>query len=194
MTIILDLDQQLFEWINQDLGNPVLDSIMPWWREKNTWIPLYLLLLLFSIIRFKVRGLFFVLTVIIAVGLSDLVSSQIMKPTFERLRPCNDPILQDTIELRAGCGRAYSFTSSHAANHFAVATVIALLLGRIYRRIRWPFYIWAATISFGQVYVGVHYPTDILVGGLIGWIIGNIVAKTYLRLPARWQLSRRAAA
>lgn len=189
MTTLLELDQDLFFFINRDLGNPVLDAIMPWWREKKTWIPLYLLLIIFSLVRFKLKGLTFILAVILAAGLADVVSSHIMKPTFERVRPCNDPGLQDAIELRAGCGKAYSFTSSHATNHMAVATIIALTLGLIYPKIRWLAYLWAGSIAFAQVYVGVHYPTDVLVGALIGWGIGNIVAKTYLRLPAAWRLA-----
>lgn len=190
MTTLLELDQELFFFINQDLGNPVLDAVMPWWRDKKTWIPLYLVLILFSLLKFKKKGLTFILAVILAAGLGDAVSSHLMKPTFERVRPCNEPALQDAMTLRAGCGKAYSFTSSHATNHMAVATIIALTLGMIYPKIRWPFYLWAASIAFGQVYVGVHYPGDVLVGAFIGWGIGNIVAKMYLRLPDSWRLTR----
>lgn len=189
MNTLLELDQALFFLINHDLGNPVLDAVMPWWRDKETWIPLYLFLLVFALVKFRKKGLTFALAVMLTAGIADAVSSHVMKPTFQRVRPCNNPELQEMIELRAGCGQAYSFTSSHAANHFAVATIIALTLGLVYPLIRWPFYLWAGSIAFGQVYVGVHYPTDVLVGGLIGWIIGNIVAKMYLRLPRDWRLT-----
>ncbi len=183
MNTILEIDQSLFHFINQDLANGVLDAIMPWWRDKKTWIPLYLILIAFSVIKYRLKGLFFVLAVILAASLGDVVSSHLMKPAFERVRPCNDATIADDVRLLVGCGKAYSFTSSHATNHFAVATVIALTLGLLFPWLRWIFYAWAATIAFGQVYVGVHYPTDVLVGGLIGWIIGNIVAKIYLRFP-----------
>lgn len=183
MNTILELDQSLFHFINQDLANGVLDAIMPWWRDKKTWIPLYLILIAFSVIKYRLKGLFFVLAVILAASLADVVSSHVIKPAFERLRPCNDAALADDVRLLVGCGKAYSFTSSHATNHFAVATVIALTLGLLFPWLRWICYGWAATIAFGQVYVGVHYPADVLVGGLIGWIIGNIVAKIYLRFP-----------
>lgn len=189
MNTLLHLDQELFFIINQDLGNPVLDAIMPWWRDKQTWVPLYLALLIFALVKFKKKGVTFALAVILTAGLADAISSHVMKPTFERVRPCNDPALKSTIELRAGCGKAYSFTSSHATNHMAVATIIALTLGLVYPVIRWPFYLWAVSIAFGQVYVGVHYPGDVIVGAFIGWVIGNIVAKTYLRLPTRWRLT-----
>jgi membrane-associated phospholipid phosphatase len=183
MNTILELDQSLFHFINQDLANGVLDAIMPWWRDKKTWIPLYLILIAFSVIKYRLKGLFFVLAVILAASLADVVSSHVMKPAFERVRPCNDEAMAGEVRLLVGCGKAYSFTSSHATNHFAVATVIALTLGLLFPWLRWVAYGWAASIAFGQVYVGVHYPTDVLVGGLIGWIIGNIVAKIYLRFP-----------
>jgi len=183
MNTILELDQSLFHFINQDLANGVLDAIMPWWRDKKTWIPLYLIMIAFSVIKYRWKGFFFVLAVILAAGLGDIVSSHLMKPTFERARPCNDSTLAEQVRLLVGCGKAYSFTSSHATNHFAVGTVIALTMGLLFPWLRWVAYGWAATIAFGQVYVGVHYPTDVIVGGLIGWIIGNIVAKIYLRFP-----------
>lgn len=184
MTTILSYDESLFFLINDHLQNGVLDAIMPWWRDKKTWFPLYLIILLFSVIKFRWKGLILVLAIGLSTGLSDLVSSKLMKPGFERVRPCNDAELKDQVRLIVGCGKAYSFTSSHAANHFAIATCIALTLGLLYPWLRWPFYLWAASISFGQVYVGVHYPSDVLVGGLIGWIIGNVVAKIYLRFSA----------
>ncbi len=184
MNTILELDHSLFHFINQDLANGLLDAILPWWRDKKTWIPLYLFLIAFSVFKYRLKGLFFVLAVILAASLADVVSSHVMKPAFERVRPCNEAAMANEVRLLVGCGKAYSFTSSHATNHFAVATVIALTLGLLFPWLRWVAYGWAATIAFGQVYVGVHYPTDVIVGGLIGWIIGNIVAKIYLRFPA----------
>ncbi|NRB64155.1 MAG: phosphatase PAP2 family protein [Saprospiraceae bacterium] len=184
MTTLLSLDESLFYFINTQLQNGVMDAIMPWWRDKETWFPLYIIILLFSVYRFKWKGLFFVLAIGLSTGLSDLASSKVMKPSFERLRPCNDPAMEEKVRLLVGCGKAYSFTSSHAANHFAIATFIVFTLGLIYPGLKWPFYFWAFSISLGQVYVGVHYPTDVIVGGLIGWTIGYLVAKAYLRVLA----------
>jgi len=84
------------------------------------------------------------------------------------------------VRLLVHCGRAYSFTSSHAANHFAIAVFISLTLGLLYSWIKWPLLLWAGSIAYGQVYVGVHYPLDVIVGSLVGIIIGYLVAKLYL--------------
>lgn len=182
MEQVIALDQFLFELINGQAHNAVLDWLMPIWREKSTWIPLYLALAAFVGYKYRLQGLYLLLALALAVGLADTVSSKIIKPSVHRLRPCNDPALKDEVQLLVHCGSGYSFTSSHASNHFAVAAFLSLTLGLHYRRIRWPLYLWAASIALGQVYVGVHFPLDIFIGAILGIIIGNIVAKTYLRM------------
>ncbi|MCI5082900.1 MAG: phosphatase PAP2 family protein [Saprospiraceae bacterium] len=183
METILQLDEQLFFIINNDWHNPFLDAIMPYWREKTTWIPLYIALAAFVIYRFRVKGLYFILAVALTVGVADTVSSKLIKKTVKRVRPCNDTEIKAQVDLLVGCGGGYSFTSSHATNHFAVAVFIINTLGLLFRRIRWPFLIWAATIALGQVYVGVHYPIDITVGAIIGSLIGWGIAKGYNAFP-----------
>lgn len=182
MEQVIAVDQFLFELINGQSHNAVLDWLMPIWREKSTWIPLYVTLAAFVGYKYRLQGLYLLLALALAVGLADTVSSKIIKPAVHRLRPCNDPALKDEVQLLVHCGSGYSFTSSHASNHFAVAAFLSLTLGLHYRRIRWPLYLWAASIALGQVYVGVHFPLDIFVGAILGIIIGNIVAKTYLRM------------
>lgn len=180
---LLDLDTRLFEWINGSWHHPWLDWLFPWWREKLTWVPLYVLLAGFSAFKFRLKALGFILALVLAVGLADTVSSKLLKPAVHRLRPCNTPELKEEVRLLTGCGKAYSFTSSHAANHFAVATFLSLTLGLFYPRWKVWLYFWAGSIAYGQVYVGVHFPSDVIGGALIGLIIGNIVAKTYIRFP-----------
>lgn len=182
MEQVIAVDQFLFELINGQSHNAVLDWLMPIWREKSTWIPLYIALAAFVGYKYRLQGLYLLLALALAVGLADTVSSKIIKPSVHRLRPCNDPALKDEVQLLVHCGSGYSFTSSHASNHFAVAAFLSLTLGLHYRRIRWPLYLWAASIALGQVYVGVHFPLDIFIGAILGIIIGNIVAKTYLRM------------
>lgn len=182
MEQLIAADQFLFELINGQAHNAVLDWLMPIWREKSTWIPLYIALAAFVGYKYRLQGLYLLLALALAVGLADTVSSKIIKPSVHRLRPCNDPALKDEVQLLVHCGSGYSFTSSHASNHFAVAAFLSLTLGLHYRRIRWPLYLWAASIALGQVYVGVHYPLDIFIGAILGIIIGNIVAKMYLRI------------
>jgi undecaprenyl-diphosphatase len=183
METLQQLDVYLFHLINGHSA-PWLDAIMPYWREKSTWIPLYIALAVFVLWKFRLRGVYFLLALALTVGLADTVSSKIIKPAVHRLRPCNEPSVQKEVHLLIECGGGYSFTSSHATNHFAIAAFISMTLGLFFRRIRLPLYLWASSIALAQVYVGVHYPFDVFVGALLGIAIGNIVAKAYLRFPA----------
>lgn len=180
MESILHLDEQLFYLINNGWQNPFFDAIMPIWREKSTWIPLYVLLAVFIVYRFKIKGLYLILALGLLIGISDNLSSQLIKKNVRRIRPCNDATVQDN-HLLISCGSGYSFPSTHAANHFAIATFLSLTLGQFYRKIRLPLYLWAASIALGQVYVGVHYPLDIICGALFGALLAYIAAKLYLK-------------
>ncbi len=180
MQSILHLDEQLFYLINNGWQNPFFDAIMPIWREKSTWIPLYVLLAAFIVYRFKIKGLYLILALGLLVGLSDNISSQLIKKNVQRIRPCNDATVQDD-HLLISCGSGYSFPSTHAVNHFATATFLSLTLGQFFRKIRLPLYLWAASISLGQVYVGVHYPLDIICGAIFGALLAYIAAKLYLK-------------
>jgi undecaprenyl-diphosphatase len=183
MEAILELDQTIFFLINNDGHNAFLDAIMPYWRNKYTWIPFYLALAGFVIYKFKTKGLYLILGLALTVGVADTLSSKVIKKSVQRLRPCNDTQINQQVKLLVRCGGGYSFTSSHATNHFAVALFLIGTLGRIFRRMKWPLLFWAATIALGQVYVGVHYPFDILVGGTIGSLIGIGVARLYQSFP-----------
>ena len=182
MDFILALDEQVFRIINGQWHLGWLDAIMPHWRDKKFWYPLYIVLLVLITYKFRVKGIYLLLALFLTVGIADLVSSKVFKPTFKRLRPCNDPAIQDDVVLLTGCGRAYSFTSSHATNHFAIAGFLVFTLGWFFKRWKWLFYFWAASIAFGQVYVGVHYPLDVIVGTLLGLLIAYLMAKLYLNI------------
>ncbi len=185
---LLAIDQQLFTLINGEGHNAFLDLLMPFWRNKYFWAPLYVFIFSFVTLNYKLKGLYFVGALLLTVTLADTVSSQVIKKSVERLRPCNDPELKASVNLLVPCGGGYSFTSSHATNHFAVASFLWLTLGMGFRWIRLPILFWAFTIAFGQVYVGVHYPLDVLVGALIGILLGNLVARLYRRV-AVWQIN-----
>jgi len=180
---LLDLDYSLFELINQRWDAAWLDAIMPYWRSKYTWIPLYVLLLGYLLYRYRWRGLYLMLALVATVGVSDTMSSKVVKKTVQRIRPCNDVEVKAEVDLLISCGGGYSFTSSHATNHFAVAVFLIITLGRVLRWLRWPLILWAASIAYGQVYVGVHYPLDVLGGALLGGSIGFLMAQLYWR----WQ-------
>ncbi|HRF38293.1 MAG TPA: phosphatase PAP2 family protein [Saprospiraceae bacterium] len=176
-------DQQVFELLNGQWQSPLLDWLAPLWRDKRFWIPLYLLLSIFVVRTYRKRGLYFLLALGLTAGISDVASSRIVKPSVQRLRPCNNPELRDDVHLLVHCGSGYSFTSSHAANHFAAAAFLFFTLGRLHRRGRGLWWLWAASIAYAQVYVGVHYPADILAGAVLGAAIGYLSSRLYLRLP-----------
>jgi len=170
---ILSLDQILFSWINQDLANPFLDAIMPYWREKMTWIPLYAGILIISFLKFSwKKALVFIILLAGTVGVADQISSQWIKKSVKRVRPCNDQLLKKEVHLLVDCGSGYSFTSSHATNHFAIASFIAFALFSNKKMWRILLLFWAGSIAFGQVYVGVHYPLDVTIGAILGILIG----------------------
>ncbi len=186
---IKDLDQQLFLLINRQWNLSWLDSLLPIWREANTWLPLYLFLILFVVINFPSKAFSWILTAIITFAISDQLSSSLLKPFFARLRPCNDPELVGMVRLLLpNCGSGYSFTSSHATNHFAFAVFIFITMGQVLGKWKWAFLFWAGSVAYAQVYVGVHYPIDVLVGGLLGTLIGCISANLYQQRFPTWHV------
>lgn len=175
-------DQTLFLKINRDAANSFFDATLPWLRESGFWVPLYLFMAIFILYNFGWRGLVWALAFGLTIALADNISSKWIKYAFMRLRPCQDPFFSQYIKLRVGyCPGNPSFTSSHAANHFAVAS-FTYFAGKQYftKHMAW-FFLWAAIISLSQVYVGVHYPLDILGGALVGLGIGWVVANVYNR-------------
>lgn len=180
---ILEWDQWLFHLINYDWHNGFLDQMMPYWREKKFWIPMYVVLAAFVIYKFRWKGFYYILAAVLTIGIADPVSSQLIKKNVQRDRPCRAADLEKEVKLLVPCGGGYSFTSSHATNHFALGAFLFLTVGRLFGRWRWLLLLWAASISFGQVYVGVHYPLDVTVGGLIGASIGWVVYALYRAVP-----------
>ncbi len=168
---IINWDIHLFEMINTGMSSNILDMILPWMRAPLFWIPLYVFLIAFVLFNFGKKGFWLILFITMTVSTSDIVSSRLIKKSVERLRPCNDTSIN--VVKRVRCGGGYSFTSSHATNHFAVASFLFSTLGLHFRRYRFWLWIWAAIISFSQVYVGVHFPLDILAGAIIGTLIGQ---------------------
>lgn len=176
---MIAFDEFLFQLINQEWHNSLLDSVLPIWRNKLFWLPLYVFIASFLLINFKKKGFFLILALAATIGISDTVSSKWIKKTVQRPRPCHEAAFKPETRLLVHCGSGYSFTSSHATNHFAMAFFLIFTLGKIIKRIKLPLFLWAFSIGYAQIYVGVHYPFDVLVGAGIGALIGYFVAMIF---------------
>ena len=174
------IDQSLFVYINRVATHPILDTLMPFFRESTFWIPLYLFLIVFVFVNFGKNGWVWLLFAFITVLLTDQVSSSIIKNWVQRPRPCADSLFSGQVRLLLDhCSGGYSFTSSHATNHFGVATFLFVTLGRFFGSWKYLLFIWAALICYAQVYVGVHYSFDVIFGALLGFMIGHFVCWAY---------------
>lgn len=176
----MTLDYSLFEWINQGLTNPFFDWLLPVYRDKVTWVPFYLVL---AVLMYRNHGwkptLYLLLCVAIVLGAADQIAASILKPWIGRLRPCAEPEVMDQVRSLVGCGGKYSFPSNHATNHFALAGVLSFTLFRDKRNWKIGLYLWAASICFAQVYVGKHWPGDVLGGGVLGMLLASLGVYLY---------------
>ena len=173
------LDQELFFLINQKLANPVFDVIMPFiTTEENFIIPLILLFLGLLVFGGR-RGRIVAMLLLFTVLLSDQLSSSVLKPLFGRIRPCN---ALEGVRLLDRCSHSYSFPSSHATNSFAAATVFSA----IYRKYRRYLFAIAALVAYSRPYVGVHYPSDVIFGAVLGILCGYFVLLLYGKLSGRY--------
>ncbi|NND06181.1 MAG: phosphatase PAP2 family protein [Saprospiraceae bacterium] len=178
MAGIVEWDQWMFLSIN-GWENAFLDQIVPLYRHKLFWIPFYVFIVSFLVKNFPKNGLWMVLFAVITIGISDTASSQWIKKSVQRLRPCNDNTISKQVELRVRCGGGYSFTSSHATNHTALAFYLIILFQGMRKWWGWLLILWALSVGWSQIYVGVHYPLDVLAGSVLGAVIGTMLAWLY---------------
>ncbi|ACT91691.1 phosphatase PAP2 family protein [Dyadobacter fermentans] len=185
---IVRADQELFLWLN-GLHTPWLDTLMYWITFKYTWIPLYILLITLTVrAEGWKKGGWVVLTVILAVVVADKITSGFMKPYFLRLRPCHDPTINTVMHHVTDCGGLYGFASSHASTSFALAVAWFGLLRNKVPQMAFLF-VWALVYAYSRIYVGVHYPLDILVGGLVGALTGYCFVQLYYIFLKRYYLN-----
>jgi undecaprenyl-diphosphatase len=181
---IEEFDRWLLIKINSDGSNAFFDSVFPVWRHSDTWMPLYLFLFLFMIMNFGWRSIPWMVMLGFTAGICDQVSSSGIKEWVDRTRPCADPLLFfDVNFLLNRCPSSGSFTSSHATNHFGAAMFIYITLKNVIGKPGLLFFAWAGTICYGQVYVGVHYPLDVICGGILGCAIGYGMAYIFKAVP-----------
>lgn len=162
MNWLNNLDLKLFKFLNQDLANPFFDAIMPFITNQDHWVLPLLAAIGYILWADRPKGIWVILVMMIAVVMTDILCAQVIKPLAGRLRPSHAGLEQ--LNLLVGKGGQYGFVSNHAANSFAAA----MTAGRFYRTFLVPLLILASIIAFSRIYVGVHYPGDVLFGALIG--------------------------
>ena len=170
-------DQWLFVKLNSQWTNPVFDNILPYFRNSVFWAPLYIFILAFIALNFGKKGFWWSVAFLCTVALTDLIGARIFKEAFHRFRPCQDPDFMFHVRLLLKeCSGSFSFVSNHAANHFGIATFALLTFRGIFKKWMYLAFAWAFLIGYAQVYVGVHYPLDVLGGAVLGISIGVLTA------------------
>jgi len=183
MEEILELDRKLFLELNSSFRHPFVDQLMYFLTDTYTWIPLYGFLLYLIIKNFRKETWMVLLAIAFTIVLADQITSTFMKPFFERLRPSHEPsIAEQVFVVNNYRGGKFGFASSHAANTFGVATLMWLVL-KMYRPWISLLLLWAVFVGYTRIYLGVHYPGDILSGFFMGFLCA--LAAYYAFLFAR---------
>ncbi len=175
MEFIQNIDLWLFYLINVKLANPVTNWFMPFVTNLNNWLPVYAVFAILLLWKGGKKGRLAVVTIIITIIISDQLSSSILKELIGRIRPCH--VLSD-LNILVPCGAGKSFPSSHAVNNFAVAGILTYY----YTKYKWYFYSIASIVAISRVFVGVHYPFDVIGGACIGFMISFVIIKIITRL------------
>jgi undecaprenyl-diphosphatase len=184
---LIDLDVSLLLELNSH-HNPFWDQVMFVISGNLTWVPLYLLVVFLLFRRFGWKALTMVAALVLVFALTDRLSVVLFKDVFHRLRPCHNPDIANMIHLVNGkCGGQYGFISSHAANTFGFAVFTSLLTKR--KSITLALLLWACIVSYSRIYLGVHYPGDVICGALFGVLVAFGVFYLYKWLSAIFNLS-----
>jgi len=185
---LIRLDKELFLFLN-GLGNPNWDGFWMFATNKLTSIPIYFVLL---VLAYRQLGLRKTLVVLFTVAILILVTDQLanfFKYGVQRLRPCYDPDVSTIMRLvKNSCGGRFGYFSAHAANSFAVATFFTFLLKSKFRFIGLLLFFWASIVAYSRVYIGVHFPLDVLTGAVIGSGMSWLFAKLYIFALHKFQL------
>ena len=175
---LVDIDKQVMLALNGS-NSLYMDGVMKIYTTTLVWIPVALVLLFVVLKNNSPRGsLLAVLAVALTIVATDQVSSHLIKPLVGRLRPCNDPTIMHLIDTANGYrSGGYSFTSSHACNSFGIFAIVSLLIRN--GALSLTLLLWACINCYSRIYLGVHYPGDILCGAILGGVIGTAIYFVY---------------
>jgi len=181
---LIQLDRSLFLFLN-GLHCDFLDPVMIFITGDFVWTPLYILIIFFFFWRGNWRwGLLALAAVLLTFALTDQLSVHLFKNTIQRIRPCHEPALMGIMYSLENCGGQFSFISSHAANTFGLAAISSLLFGQ--KWYGWCIFSWAAIVSYSRIYVGKHYPLDIICGALFGLLTGYVIWKLFQLIKIKY--------
>ena len=167
------LDRALLLYLN-GLNNEFLDDLMFRLTDQLYWFPFFAIVLFVMFKKYRWQGIYLVLGIALTITFADQFTSRFMKPFFARFRPSHQPELEGLIHIVNGYkGGLYGFASSHAANSFGVSLFMYMMTRDRISWI-WVMFVWAAIFSYTRIYLGVHYPGDILVGALVGMLMGYL--------------------
>ncbi|BAV95065.1 phosphatase PAP2 family protein [Ichthyobacterium seriolicida] len=174
MEEIISLDKEIFLFLN-NLGNPTWDGFWLFVTNKFSSTPLYLLILfLIFFKKGKKKGAITLLSIILLITFVDQTSYHFFKNGIQRLRPCHDMEIQEFMRLvKDNCGGKFGFISGHASNSFGFAVFSGLILKKYFKYILPLLIMWACIVSYSRIYIGVHYPADIIFGAIYGIICGG---------------------
>ena len=182
---ILNLDHELFLYLN-NLGNESWDWVWMYYTDKKNWIPLYLILLYLMYKRLNTK--MFVLTIIVfilMVLITDHVTNLFKQILFKRLRPCHNEAIMNSMRLvKSWCGGKFGYFSGHSSNAMAIAVFSSLILRARYKYIPIFLIMWALIMGYSRIYLGVHFPLDVITGFIFGGLLGYLFYKLdkYLQL------------
>lgn len=181
---LIAFDQKLMLLLNGS-NSLYMDGVMKLFTSTWVWIPWALIAIIILIKNNSLRNFVLIaLMIALTIFLCDRVTSGFIKPWFSRLRPCQEPSILDQIDIVNGSRSGkFGFVSSHAANSFGIFMFLALLIKS--RSLNLTLFIWAAFTSFSRVYLGVHYPGDILCGAIFGMLVGSLVYVIYFLIHKR---------
>jgi undecaprenyl-diphosphatase len=170
---LIELDENIFLGLN-GLHTPFWDDVMYALSGKLIWLPLYLTVLIQLIILFRKKSLIIILALATLIGMADYTASKVFKPNIKRFRPTHELKLQEKIHtVNNYKGGTYGFFSSHASISYVFTFFLIYVVGRK-KRYYYMLLVWATIVSYSRIYLGVHYPLDILAGALCGFIYASI--------------------